>query len=318
MSYLADMYRNFDVIRFAEENASMVSFQNCIELPSIVFVGCQGSGKMSILGQLLEKFRLPTSSSPLEPDIQKEELRNVMFKVPIVDCPSSFCSNQPLSIFEGCKIAVCVIDVTKELPMELLMSLNNIKESLSPSPQFHVYLHKADLLDQQSINTIIPSIENEIQRALPNSLIHQTSTINGSALLQVSLCIESLLPKLKELKKAMTQFAKSLELTKAYLVDLQSRTFFLSSGNRESQGIDTENFLLCQDAIEMFVGVATMVDARSQQSVASVELKDGTFFHLFWSTYDILLVGLSGGRIPTATAKNNAIALLHTIRRLLK
>jgi hypothetical protein len=68
----------------------------------------------------------------------------------------------------------------------------------------------------------------------------------------------------------------------------------------------------------MFVGLATMLDARGAQSAASVEFKDGTFFHFFWSTYDVLLAGIATHRAPPATAKNNVTALLGSIKRVLQ
>lgn len=314
MSYLADIYRNFDA-HFAEENASMVSFPNCTEIGSIVVVGCAGSGKMTILGQLSERFKTSSGSMRIESDIQRVEIRNVIFKIPIIDCPESICSSRSLVAFENCKAIVVVIDSTSDLPIELLSSINEVKNGMSLSPEVHIFLNKTDLLDQDQADGILNTLKTRIKEHINSSFVHYTSTSNGTALLAVSQLIESLLPKQKELRNAMRQFATSLELTDAFLVDLQSKTFLLSSGVAP---LDPELFTICQDGIDMFVGIATMMDARSAQSVASVELKDGTFMHFFWSTYDVILVGISDHHTPSATAKNNVLALLHSIKRTLK
>ncbi|OHS98519.1 hypothetical protein TRFO_35050 [Tritrichomonas foetus] len=314
MSYLADIYRNFDA-HFAEENASMVSFPNCTEVGSIVFIGAQGSGKYAILGQLTEKFRHTPGTPHIEEDV-KSEIRNVIFKVPIVACPPNFsASSNPLSIFEKCQTIILIIDSTAEAPMELILSINNIKESLVPQPDVHVFLHKTDLLDAFNAENTLSSLKENVLEYIPDAKIHHTSINNGTALFEVSQCIERIIPKRKELKAAMLQFSRSLELSNAFLVDLQSRSFLLSSGDSR---IDGDQFLMVQDGVEMFVGIATMMDAKSAQPIMSVELKDGTFLHFFWSTYDVILAGISDHRSPPATAKNNVLALLHSIKKILR
>ena len=314
MSYLADIYRNFDA-HFAEENASMVSFPNCTEVGSIVFIGAQGSGKNAVLGQMIEKFRHSQGSPYIDEEL-KSEIRNVIFKIPIIACPPNFSSSSnPLSIFENCKSVIVVVDCTSELPIELILSIANIRESLVPQPEVHVFLHKVDLLDGLNADSTLSSLTEKILDYISDAHIHHTSINDGTSLLEVSLCIEHILPKIRELKAAMQQFSRSLELSNAFLVDLQSRAFLLSSGDSK---VDEDQFLMCQDGVEMFVGIATMMEAKSAQPTASVELKDGTFLHFFWSTYDVILVGISDHRTPTATSKNNVIAFLHTIRKILK
>lgn len=316
MSYLSDIYRNFDA-HFAEENASMVSFPNSTKVGSIVFTGPQGSGIHSMLGQLIERFK-PTPGVSYSDDDVKSELRNVIFTIPIVACPPTFSnSSDPLAIFDDCKIIVLIMDCTAEPPIELMLSINNIRESLLSNPEVHVFLNKTDLLDPYSSENILNSLKEKVQEYIdiPDSNVHGTSINNGTSLFEISLCIESILPKKKELKSAMAQFARSLELSNVFLVDLQSSAFILSSGDST---ISTSQFLMCKDGVEMFVGLATIMDARSAQPIASIELKDGTFLHFFWSAYNVILVGISDKRTPSATSKNNVIALLHSIRRILK
>ena len=312
MSFLADIYRNFDA-HFAEENTTLVSFPNCTEIGSIVFAGTSGCGKYSILSQLLEKFRLPPGASRVETDVQKGEFRNIIFRIPIVDCPENFSTDRPLDIFQNCNIIIIIIDITAELPRQLLRSINDIRESLTSQPEIHVFLHKIDLIEADNLPNRIQEYKTEISHFIQNVTYHKTSMIYNTALLEVSLCIESILPKLNELKISMGQFANSLDIPQAYLVDLQSTTLFLGFGT-----IDPETFSLVQDGVEMFVGVTTMMDSRNAQATMSVELSNGRFFHFFWPTYDVILVAISDQRIPPATSKNNVIALLHKIRNSLK
>lgn len=320
MSYLPELYRDFDA-HFVEENGSIVSFPTSRELSSIVFVGSPGSGKLTILGQLNKKFKLPPGAARIDPDVQKAEIRNVMFKIPIVDCPDSFCVSQPLSIFDKCKVVIVVIDATNEVPVELLLSVSAIQESMSPAPEIHVFLNKVDMIGDRteegetSREQILSALKDRVRELVGPCSIHYTSINNGTALLEVSLRIESLLPKQKELKDAMRQFAESLQLSNAFLVDFQSRMILLSSSNAP---VSPEMFQTCQDGLEMFAGIVKMMDSRRDQPAASVELKDGTFLHFFWLTYDVILVAVSSSRIPSATAKNNVLALLHTIKGILK
>ena len=320
MSYLADIYRDFDA-HFVEENGSIVSFPASIDLGSIAFVGSPGSGKLTILGQLNKKFKLPPGAARIDPDVQKAEIRNVIFKIPIVDCPDSFGVSQPLSIFENCKVIIVVVDSTNEIPAELLLSVNAIRESMSPPPEIHVFLNKTDMIDDRSESgengreRVLAGLKARVLELIEGCDVHYTSMSNGTALLEVSLRIESLLPKQKELKDAMKLFAESLQLSGAFLVDFQSRMIMLSSSRTP---LTPEMFQTCQDGLEMFGGIVKMMDSRRDQSTATVELKDGTFLHFFWSTYDVILVGISSNRIPSATAKNNVLALLHTIKRILK
>lgn len=74
---------------------------------------------------------------------------------------------------------------------------------------------------------------------------------------------------------------------------------------------------LYKDGVEMFVNLTNVMDSKSAQPISSVELKYGTFIHFFWSAYDVILVGISDKRIPSATSKNNVIALLNSIRNIL-
>lgn len=182
-------------------------------------------------------------------------------------------------------------------------------------PAIHIFLNKTDILNSYTSENVLSSQSQQIQNILPDSKIHRTSINNGTALFEISLCIESIIPKQKEIKEAMQQFASSLELSNIFLIDLQSSAFMLSSGDSR---ITPEQFLMCQDGVKMFVNLANIMDSRSAQPIASVELKDGTFLHFFWSTYDVILVGISDKRVPSATSKNNVIALLHSIRNILK
>jgi signal recognition particle receptor subunit beta len=313
MSYLADIYRNFDA-HFAEGNSSMVYFPNSMELGSIVFIGFPGSGKVTLLSQLNEKFRPRPGSAHIEPGITRGEIRNVIFRMPIIDCPSQFNVYKPLSIFESCKVIIVVIDATSELPEELLLNVGEIRDSLNPPPEIHVFLNKVDLLDSVRSESILSSLKKCIREKINGSVLDETSINNGTALYQVGLCIGSLLPRKTELKDLLNQFVKSLGLSHSFLIDLQSRVVFLES---DVEPVDIESFLITQDGVEMFVGISTMMDARSAQAVASVELKDGRFFHFFWSAYDVILAGIADHRVPSATAKNNVIALLHSIKRVL-
>ncbi|KAH0786211.1 Ras-related GTP-binding protein D [Histomonas meleagridis] len=289
----------------------MVSFPNCIDLGPIVFVGNQGSGKYSILSQLTDKFKI----SPNDSQGTQAEIRNVMIKFQIVDCPDFFASSNPLSIFSGCKGIVLVLDCTDELPIDLIMSVNNIRDSISPSLEVHVFLNKVDLLDPQNGESILSNITSQISSELPNSIIHNASITDGSALLHISRFVESLIPKKELLMKEMNNFIHSLGLSHAFLVDLQSRIFFLGF---DEALIDLEQFAAAHDAVDMFVGTAAAMEARNSQPTASVQLKDGTFVHFFWSTYDVILVGISSHRIPIATAKNNVLVLLHSIKKIMK
>lgn len=313
MSYLADIYRNFDPL-FAEENASMVSFPNCTEVGSIVFIGSQGCGKHSILGQLIERFKPIPGSSYVEEDVNAE-LRNVIFKIPIVSCPTNFSELQNTqAIFENCQIIILIIDCTKELPTDLVLSVKTIREQLDPEPTIYVFLNKSDLLDSYTSENVLSSQSQQIKDIIPDSIIRSTSINNGTALFEISLCIESILPKNAELKDSMKQFALSLELSNVFLIDLQSSAFMISSSDST---ISADQFLMCKDGVEMFVNLTNVMDSKGAQPIASVELKDGTFIHFFWSTYDVILVGISDKRVPSATSKNNVIALLNSIRSIL-
>lgn len=313
MSYLADIYRNFDPL-FAEENASMVSFPNCTEVGSIVFIGSQGAGKHSILGQLIERFKPIPGSSYVEEDVNAE-LRNVIFKIPIISCPTNFSELQNVqTIFENCQIIILIIDCTKELPIDLISSVNSTREQLDPKPAIHVFLNKTDLLDSYTSRNILSSHSQKILDIISDAIFHSTSINDGTALLEISLCIESILPKKDELRATMEQFQKSLELSNVFLIDLQSSAFMISSGE---SAIKPNQFLMCKDGVEMFVNLTNVMDSKSAQPISSVELKYGTFIHFFWSAYDVILVGISDKRIPSATSKNNVIALLNSIRNIL-
>ena len=184
-----------------------------------------------------------------------------------------------------------------------------------------ITLNKTDMIDDRSEDgengreRVLAGLKARVLELIEGCDVHYTSISNGTALLEVSLRIESLLPKQKELKDAMKLFAQSLQLSGAFLVDFQSRMIMLSSSRTP---LTPEMFQTCQDGLEMFGGIVKMMDSRRDQSTATVELKDGTFLHFFWSTYDVILVGISSSRIPSATAKNNVLALLHSIKRILK
>jgi hypothetical protein len=316
MSYLAGFYGNFDA-HFAEENPAMVSFSSSIEVGSVVFIGLPGSGKLSILGQLNDRFKVPPGSARIDSEVQSAEIRNVMFRIQIVDCPTACLETRPPQIFESCRVIIVVIDATKDHQtcLPLLEPLRQVHASLRINPAVHVFLNKVDLVEQPRAADVVAIHRSLVASVIPDAEVWQTSITDGSALFRVSKCIEDLLPKSDELKAAMEQFSSSLDLTNSFLVDLQSRVFLLSSG---IDPLDPDAFSICQDGIEMFVGIATMMDARNSPALASVRLKDGTFLHFFWSAFDVILAGIAAHRLPAATAKNNAYALLHTIKRALE
>jgi hypothetical protein len=204
---------------------------------------------------------------------------------------------------------VIVVDSTSEMPNDLLQIAR------SASATVRVFLNKADLLEAGQADAMLARMTSQVRAVLPDARIARTSIVDGSALREVSLAIEELLPKREALKAAMNQFAASLDLGKCFLVDLQSRTVLLGSGE---EPIDRDVFALAQDGVEMFVGIAGMMDAKNSQSLASAELQNGTFLHFFWSAFDVLLVGIADHRVPPATAKNNVYALLQTIKRALE
>jgi hypothetical protein len=297
-----------------EDNPAMVSFPSSVDVGSIVFLGLPGSGKQSILGQLNGRFKVPPGSSRIDSELQRSELRNVMFRIPIIDCPVSFLDAQHLQDFEDCKIIIVVVDATKDSLdcRPLFDPLQPIRESLPVRPAVHVLLNKVDLMDQPQAAAAVASHRSLVGSVVPDAQIWPTSSTDGSALFRVSCCIEAMLPKSEQLKAAMQQFSTSLDLDASFLVDLQSRVFLLSAAT------DPEAFAICQDGVELFVAIATMMDAKNSQAMASVRLNDGTFLHFFWSTFDVLIAGKAAHRVPAATAKNNASALLHTIKRALQ
>jgi hypothetical protein len=311
--YYSDIYRNLDP-HFAEDNPAMVSFPTTTEVGSIIFLGLPGSGKLTILGQLNDKFKVPPGSSHTEPDIHGAEIRNVIFRVPLVNCPSTLLPSPPASLFEGARTIIVIVDSTSDLPTDLLQ-IASVASSAPGGPPVRVFLNKTDLLEQAQAESVLVSLTEQVTSQLPNVRIVRTSIVDGSALREVSICIEGLLPKCAELREVMNRFATSLELQRCVLVDLQSRVVLLGSGE---DPIDQEMFAIAQDGVEMFVGIAAMMDAKNSQSIASAELQNGTFLHFFWSAFDVLLVGIASHRIPTATAKNNVSALLQAIKRALE
>jgi hypothetical protein len=304
MSYFSEIYRNFDA-HFAEGNSSMVSFPNCTELGSIVFVRQQGSQRAPVLGQLNEKFKSRSGTIDIEADSTRAELRNVMVRMPLFDLPISF--SKPATLPEGCKIIISTVDCTSDLPEDFLLKIAEIRHSVTPVPEIHVFVTKTELIDRSEYES---GIKERIRTKIPNVIIHDTTLNDGSALYHVGQCIESLIVPITDLRDSINNFARSLGLSHAFLVDLQSRAFFLSS---DIESMDIDSFAIAQDGVEMFVGIATMMDARSAQACASVELKDGRFFHFFWSAYDVILAGIGEHNVPTATAKNNVIDLLYSI-----
>jgi len=313
MSFLADIYRNFDA-HFADENASMVSFPKCTDVGSIIFIGESGCGKYSILGQILEKFRITPGANRREPEAQKAEFHNVMFRIPIIDFTPGVNSEICDSDIEMCKMLIMIIDITKAIPIDVIQCVQGLLESVSPAPVLSVFLHKIDLVDPENVNNVIQLYKTNIMKDLPEAQFFTTSTLDGSSIFAVSNCIESVLPKKVQLKEAMDTFSRSLELSSVFLIDCMTKTMFLSGGTYPNR----ELLSLCQDGVEMFISITSMMDARGSQTITSIELSDNLFYHYFWSAYDIILAGISEHKLPIATAKNNTTALLHTIKKFLK
>ena len=311
----ADIY-NIDA-HFTEEGTSMVSFQSVTNIGSIVFVGPKGSGKYSLLGQIIDKFRRAPGSSKEEHESKNVEIRNVMFRFPIV-----YTSQQPTELqehkeyFDNCAAIVYVVDVNKEINSEYANSIQFIRNSMLKTPSVHVFLNKKDLLSSSHTLDQTQSRVHESKAALKsifkNPTFYETSISDGTSLVALSSVLESVIEVNQQMHEAMDQFARSLELTSAFLVDLQTKSVFVSGGENS----DPETYRLIQNGTEMFVSLATMMDAKTAQSVCTIEL-GGRFFHFFWSAFDVILVGVSKSRIPVATAKNNAMVLLHILKKML-
>ena len=290
----------------------MLSFSKCIEIGSILFLGEIGSGKYGILGQIFEKFRVSPGAPRREPELQKTEFHNIIFRIPIIDCPQNIPSY--LDTFENCKLIILIIDVTKEIPNDLIIFLTNIIEKNHLIIDLHIFLHKIDLLDNLLCNSILENYKNQLNLKFNKIFYHETSILDSSSIYSVSKCIRSILPKKNILKETMDQYCRSLDFTSVFLIDFQSRLFFLKGGKKPSNEILT----LCQDAIDMFISMTSMMESRGSQTTSSIELTDNLFIHLFWSTYDVILIGLSKNKIPIATAKNNTTALFQSIKKILK
>ena len=308
MSYLNDIYRNFDT-NFGEETSTMISFTNSTDIGTIVFAGDQNSGKYSILSHLTDKFQI----SPNDIQGSNVEIKNVIFNFQLIDCTSN---NLFINNFEKCKMVIIVIDLSQELPIQLLESVQNVKETLSPKPIIKIFLNEAEFVEEneEEKRFAIDNIIERIKLIINDADIKKISINDGSSIMEMSMCIQSLLPKKKQLNEDINQFINSLDYSHAYLVDLQSRLFLL--GNDADLDLDT--FLSCQGAIEMFIGMTTATDTKTLQPSASIELKNGKYLHIFWPTYDVLLIGISSKKTTIATAKNNVSVLFHSIRRTLK
>lgn len=308
MSYLNDIYRNFDA-NFGEETTKLISFNSPTEIGTIVFAGDQKSGKYLILSQITDKFQI----SPNDIQGSKVDIQNVIFSYQIIDCANK---NLFINNFENCKMVIVVVDISQELPIQLLESIQNVKETLSPKPLVKVFLNETDYFeeDENDKQFAIDNICERIKLVINDADIRRISINDGSAIMEVSRCISCLIPLKAQLTEDLKQFANSLDFSHAYLVDLQSRLFLL--GNEAN--LDLNTFLSCQDAIEMFIGISTSSDAKNMQPSASIELKNGKYLHLFWPTYDVMLIGISPKRTPIATSRNNVSVLFHSIRRTLK
>ena len=310
----ADIY-NIDA-HFSEGANSMVTFSSVTNLGSIVFTGDKECGKYSILGQIFDKFRTSPGSKE-EQESKNIELRNVMFRFPIV-----YTSENPEQLqkcqeyFDGCQAIVYIIDLTKELNSQAANEIQFIRNSLLKQPFLHVFLHKKDILlaenTEEYCDQKIKDCKQTFQNIFKNPIFHETSLTDGSTLIALSKVMESVIPQNKQMHDAMDQFAKSLELSNCFLVDLQTRSVFLSGGEEP----EPETLSLCQSGTEMFVSLATMMDAKTAQSVSTIELGE-QFYTFFWSAFDVILVAVSNKKLPIATSKNNVMVLLNILKKIL-
>ena len=194
----------------------------------------------------------------------------------------------------------------------------NIRYPCSSSLLLGLYrfLHKKDILLSEHPDDVCTKKINDFSQTLKNifknPVIHETSLTDGSSLVALSKVFESVIIQSQQMHDAMDQFARSLELSSCFLVDLQTRAIFLTGGDKP----DPETYSLCQSGTEMFVSLATMMDAKTAQSVSTIELGDN-FYNFFWSAFDVILVAVSKKKLPIATSKNNVMVLLNTLRKIL-
>lgn len=307
----ADLY-NIDA-HFTDEATSMVTFNNTTNLGSIVLVGPKDSGKYSVFGQIFEKFRRAPGLSKEKHESKRMEIRNAMFRFPIqYTAQAPFDLQQHPEYFEGCKTIVYVVNAIKPVDTESANSIQFIRNSMLEKSTVHVLINKVDLLDDNS-NVTIQKIKDLLNPIFRDATFHCASLMHGSTINAIAQILQSVVINNSKMIESMNRFARSLELKNVFLIDLQTKLPFLIGGDEAT----TETYVMIQHATEMFVSMATMMDAKSAQSTMSVEIGN-VYYHLFWSAFDVILVGISDKHIPTATSKNNVLALLNTLRRILQ
>ncbi|EAY12154.1 hypothetical protein TVAG_003600 [Trichomonas vaginalis G3] len=307
----ADLY-NIDA-HFTDEATSIVTFNNVTNIGTIVLVGPKNTGKYSVFGQIFEKFRRAPGLSKEKHESKRMEIRNTMFRFPIqytAQVPTDL--QQHREYFEGCKTLVYVIDANKPVDTDAANAIQFIRNSLIDKVSVHVLFNQSDLLGS-NLDTVIQNQTTLLKPIFNDAVFHTTSLMDGSTVRAIVEILQSSIPQSSKMVESMDRFAKSLELKNCFLIDLQTKLPFLTGGDQ----LSLETYVMVQHATEMFVSMASMMDAKSAQSTMSIEM-DGVHYHLFWSTFDVILVGVSDKHIPTATSKNNVLALLNTLRRILQ
>lgn len=194
MSYLSDLYRNFSLHQF-DNDESMIIFQNQINIGSVVFIGLSGSGKRSILSSISETF----SSATNHFDSSTITIKNSIFRLEFVDM-ILYSDNDNLPQFPpSTKSIVFVADISKSIPLNFLKQLQAFISSLPSPPFFHIFLHKVDLQPQKSV---LESLKTEILKSCSSAIFHETSTISGSVKIHIGKVCEEILPTKDDLKKS--------------------------------------------------------------------------------------------------------------------
>ncbi|KAL1925622.1 uncharacterized protein VTP21DRAFT_505 [Calcarisporiella thermophila] len=275
----------------------------------LLLMGMRRSGKSSIEKVVFHK--LPAGETlHLQSTIriEKDDIIRSYIEFQIWDVPGQIDFLDPAfdsdMIFADVGALVFVIDALDEY-FEALQRLHYTlvrAYRVNPGINFEVFIHKVDVLSDESKMDILQEIEQRVRGDLDDENLteiplnfHLTSIYDHSIFEAFSKVIQKLIPQLPTLENLLNMLCLNSCVEKSYLFDAISKIFIAT----DSSPFDSSSYGICSDMIDVVIDVVdtfwtgALDDSDQSQDQRSVSAID-------YSTHD-------GNSVSQASKKSNEL-----------
>ncbi|KAM3140160.1 hypothetical protein pb186bvf_007713 [Paramecium bursaria] len=267
-------------------------------MTDICMFGLPKAGKTSIIKVIFQKLQINQTSALESTKIQMGSF----IKFNIYDFSGEYDLSDPsppdLTQLEQCGSMIFVIDGSIEPYHDSAIMFRKAVQLLKNKLQtcncnyFHIFIHKTDLQKNENFvgnNDILQRVRNNINEELGASQMknlsidyHLTNIIEPGLYEHFSKVIQKIIPYSLPIQSLLDALNTACKIEKSFLFEITSKLYIAS----DSSPIDTENFQLCSEMIDVFIDITTIYGQIEEPGQSSITMDDGTI--LLYKSFDKL------------------------------